>query len=140
MASSEAGGRPPPAGRMAALACVPVRSLAVAEERLAGGLVRLSYPVQLRPWLARLVRGLGLAGSPQRRPLDLDRLGTAVWDLVDGHRTVAEVAAAFARQHRLEPREAELPVAAFLRELGRRGIIGLADRGGETPPARTCPR
>jgi hypothetical protein len=31
----------------------------------------------------------------------------------------------FARTHQLEPREAEVAVTQFLRELGRRGLIGM---------------
>jgi len=45
-------------------------------------------------------------------------MGTAVWQLLDGRRSAGEVAAALAERYRLDPREAELAVAQFLRLLG----------------------
>lgn len=55
----------------------------------------------------------------------LDELGTAVYGLVDGVRTVEQIMDAFAAQYRLNKREAEVSVAAFLRMLAERKIISL---------------
>ena len=107
---------------------VPVKNRDLAEETTADGLVRLSLPVAVRPALAGWVRRLGLwDGRVLRRTVELDILGSAVWRLLDGRRTAGEVAAALADRYRLAPREAELAVAEFLRLLGRRGAIGVAD-------------
>ena len=112
--------------RSDALGCRPVKSLHVSEDRLASGDVIVSYPVTLRPWFARWARRLGGPGSQTRmKKLQLDALGTAVWDLLDGRRTVRRVVRDFADEHQLHPREAEVSVTRFLRDLGRRGIIGL---------------
>ena len=59
------------------------------------------------------------------RKLQLDILGTCVWDLVDDNSTVMDIIAAFAELHQLYHKEAEISVIQFLRELGRRGIIGM---------------
>lgn len=48
-----------------------------------------------------------------------------MWDRIDGKRSIAALAAGFAAAHRLDGREAEIAVTQFLRELGRRGLIGL---------------
>jgi len=110
------------------MAMVPVKNRDLAEETTAEGLVRLSLPVAVRPALAGWVRRLGLwDGRVLRRTVELDILGSAVWRLLDGRRTAGEVAAALADRYRLAPREAELAVAEFLRLLGRRGAIGVAD-------------
>jgi hypothetical protein len=59
------------------------------------------------------------------KKFQLDELGTAVWNLMDGKRSVRQLVKIFAGTHRLEPREAEVSVTQFIRELGRRGLIGM---------------
>lgn len=116
-------------GRSEALACVPVKNRNVREQRLDSGEVVLIYPVTVRPWMAAAARWLGAGDAPPRTAqLQLDRLGSAVWSMLDGRTTLRRVAAAFAELHRLERKEAEVAVAQFIRELGRRGLVGL--RGG----------
>jgi len=86
----------------------------------------LSYPVVMRPLFAWLVRRMGAPEAPVRvKKLQLDALGTAVWELMDGRRTVRQVIHDFAGEHQLHPREAEVSVTLFLRDLGKRGIVGL---------------
>jgi len=107
---------------------VPVKNRDLNEEITAEGLVRLSLPVGVRPALAGLARRFGLwDGRPLRKTVELDAMGTAVWQLLDGRRSAGEVAAALAERYRLDPREAELAVAQFLRLLGRRGAIAVAE-------------
>ena len=121
--------------RGAALACVPVKNRHVREERLDSGEVVLHYPVTVRPWMAAVARWLGAGSAPPRTAkLQLDRLGSAVWSMLDGQTTLRRMAAAFAEKHRLERQEAEIPLAQFIRELGRRGPVGL--RGDSAPGGR----
>ena len=109
-----------------AIGCTPVKNRHVRESRADGGDVVLHYPVSAPPWAARVARWLRKPpGAPRDGKLQLDALGTAVWDLIDGRRTLREIAAAFADVHQLEPKEAQAAVAQFARELGRRGLIGL---------------
>lgn len=121
--------KPPATGgldRVAALRCKPVKSKMISEQRLDGGEVLIRYPVAVRPWMAKLMQRLGRpADAVQLRKLQLDSLGTAVWDLIDGKRSVKEIIQTFAVAYRLQPREAEVSVTRFVRELGRRGVIGL---------------
>lgn len=104
-----------------------MKNRAVTETRLAGGEVLLEFPAAPpRGWAAALARLLGGGrAAPRRGRLELDSLGTAVWDRIDGKRSIAALAAGFAAAHRLDGREAEIAVTQFLRELGRRGLIGL---------------
>jgi hypothetical protein len=93
------------------------------------------YPVTVRPWMAAVARWLGAGDTPPRTArLQLDRLGSGVWSMLDGQTPLRRVAAAFAEIHRLERKEAEVAVAQFVRELGRRGLIGL-----RWNPAPGCP-
>ncbi len=112
--------------REAALECVPVKNSAVKEVRLENGLVRLCYPLQIKPWLAELRRRFGPAeASPPEKQLELDELGTLTWDLMDGTLRFDEIVRRFCRETRVHPKEAEAAVAQFVRELGRRGLVGL---------------
>jgi hypothetical protein len=112
--------------RADALGCTPVKNRHVRESHLESGEVVVHYPVAVRPWVARLVRFLGKeAASPRDGKLQLDALGSAVWDMIDGERNLRRIVAAFAAAHQLEAREAEIAVTQFVRELGRRGLVGL---------------
>lgn len=112
--------------RAEALTCTPVKNTRVGEARLETGEVLLTYPVRIRPWIANLIRRFGWGiKRVQSKKLHLDELGTAVWDLMDGRRSVRQVIQRFAKRYQLHPKEAEVAVTRFLRELGKRGLIGL---------------
>jgi hypothetical protein len=112
--------------REEALKSTPVKSAKVKEERLETGEVLLTYPVTIRPWIGGLIRQFGGdADRVQLKKLHLDELGTAVWDLMDGRCSVRRVIQGFAGKYQLHIKEAEVAVTRFLRELGRRGLIGL---------------
>ncbi|MGB5987296.1 MAG: PqqD family protein [Desulfobacterales bacterium] len=112
--------------RSEALACIPMKRPEVDETRGAHGLVCLAYPMPVSPWVLRVARMLGRpAGTHQLKKTELDCLGSAVWGLMDGRRSVGQIIKAFAKEHQLLQREAELAVTQFIRELGRRGVIAL---------------
>jgi hypothetical protein len=120
--------RDPQFSRVQALKCTPVKNIHVMATRLNSGEILLTYPAAMRPWIAGLIRRFG--GTSDRsltRKLQLDELGTQVWDLIDGNNTVQSVIQRFAANYQLQLKEAEVSVSRFLRELGRRGIIGLRD-------------
>jgi hypothetical protein len=112
--------------REEALKSTPVKSAEVKEERLETGEILLTYPVTIRPWIASLARRLGGdANRVQLKRIHLCELGTTVWDLMDGRRSVRRVIQGFARKYQLHIKEAEVAVSRYLRELGKRGLIGL---------------
>jgi hypothetical protein len=118
--------KPPQLSRTSALRCIPVRNPMVLENRLDSGEMLLSYPQTLKPWFAGILRRIKKESElRQMRKLQLDILGTGVWELVDGKSTVMEIIDSFAGLHQLYHKEAEISVIQFLRELGRRGIIGM---------------
>ncbi len=112
--------------RTESLDCKPVKNVHVTETLLENGEVLLTYPVMTRPWFANLIRHLGgPSEKAHTKKLQLDILGTAVWELMDGKLTVRQVIQRFAMKHQLHSREAEVSITLFLRDLGKRGIIGL---------------
>jgi hypothetical protein len=116
----------PSISRAEALDRVPSKNLQISEERLDSGEVVIHYPVTMRPFFAGLVKRFGGPEVQiQTKKLQLDALGTSVWALIDGKASVRQLINSFAATHQLEPREAEVAVTQFLRELGRRGLIGM---------------
>ena len=112
--------------RSEALRFSPVKSSDIKEFRLDNDLVEIHYPTTMRPWIAGLIKRFGgPSDNIQIKKLQLDMLGTAVWEMIDGKRSVGQIVQAFAETHRLQTKEAEVSVTEFIRELGRRGLIGL---------------
>jgi hypothetical protein len=117
--------------RTDALCCIPVRNPLVLENRMDSGVMLLSYPETLRPWFANILERMKKKSELRRmRKLQLDILGTGVWDLVDGKSTVMEIIDSFAGLYQLYHKEAEVSVIQFLRELGRRGFVGMKQANG----------
>jgi hypothetical protein len=81
--------------------------------------VETTRPRWLRPPLSWIV-----PFRPERRTR-LDRLGTRVWRLCDGQRTVEQVVDTFAEQYRLTFHEARVAVTDHLRLLIQRGILAI---------------
>jgi hypothetical protein len=111
--------------RTDALCCIPVRNPLVLENRLDSGEMLLSYPETLKPWFVDILQRKKKSELRRMRKIQLDILGAGVWDLVDGKSTVMEIIDSFAGMHRLYRKEAEVSVIQFLRELGRREIVGM---------------
>ena len=112
--------------RTQALEYTPVKSREISQIRLESGEVVIEYPLAVRPWIAAVAKRLGgLQDRKQTQKLQLDAMGTSVWDLVDGKRSVRMIVQIFAKAHRLENKEAEVSVTSFIRQLGQRGLLGL---------------
>lgn len=120
----------PPRSKTEALEAVPVPLPGVHAATTASGLIHISYPAALKPWLARL---LPATLSPPRRTLELDVMGSRVWGLIDGQATVRDIARQLADRSSCHPAETEQAVALFVRQLGHRGILGLREQRRDTP-------
>lgn len=115
--------RPKSLTREQSLGSVPLRNEVIEAERTDDGEVRLIIPRRERWW----VRSLGrLFYIPKQRPLTLDEIGSFVWELCDGKHTVRQIIKALSKRYRLHRKEAEVSVVAYLRQLTKRGIIGIA--------------
>jgi hypothetical protein len=116
----------PSISRAEALDRIPVKSRQISENRLESGEIVICYPVSMRPVFAGLAKRFGgQEVQTQMKKLQLDELGTSVWNLMDGNRSVRQLVKMFTETHQLETREAEVSVTQFIRELGRRGLIAM---------------
>jgi hypothetical protein len=80
-------------------------------------------------WKARVI-GLFVA-MPKDRRVVLDAIGSDVWRLTDGENTLGSIAKKLAKKYKLSPREAELSLQQFFKELGKRGYIGFITEKSE---------
>lgn len=115
-----------PLTRRESLEFKPVKNQEIQEKRVDSGEVMLIYYTGMRPWIKDLLKRFGgRADNRYEKKIQLDELGTAVWDLMDGRRTVRQIVREFAQKYKLHNKEAEISVTHFLRILGKRGLIGL---------------
>ena len=127
-----------PSSRSEALAYYPEKSSEVLEVELETGEIVLTYPLVLRPWFLNLARRVGLRSKePLTRKLQLDAMGSLTWTLLNGKRTVQDLVNHACRRYNLNEREAEVAMTGFLRELGRRGLIGLRSPQPQEPAKPT---
>jgi hypothetical protein len=116
-----------PITRAQALACIPVRNEAVRWERTATEEIRLDFELALKPFFISILNRFNhnrVVERP-RRTLELDEFGSEVWELMDGTRTTADIITTFAAAHGISNQEAEHSITLFLRQLGKRGLVGL---------------
>ena len=116
----------PSISRAEALDRIPVKNRQISENRLETGEIVIRYRVTMRSFFSGLAKRFGGPEvQTQMKKLQLDELGTSVWNLMDGNRSVRQLVKIFAATHHLETRESEVSVTQFLRELGRRGLIAM---------------
>lgn len=119
------GRGPTPEARRAAaslLSSVPHVNAAVERQRQAEG-VLVSVPLERPVWLVPPLSWV-IPFSGYRR-IQLDELGSEVLELCDGRRTAEQIVEAFAAAHKLTFREGQVPVAQYLGELLKRGVLAL---------------
>ena len=97
---------------------VPVKNPA-AEDRAGLIAVPLADRKGFFGWLAKKTN------AANHVEFELDEIGTFVWGLVDGKRTVAGIAAELAKEYKLNKHEAEASLLEFIDRLRQRGCISL---------------
>lgn len=62
---------------------------------------------------------------PDHKKIELDEIGSDVWERCDGATSVEAITRAICSQYRLNRRQGETSVTAYLRMLAQRRLIGL---------------
>jgi len=96
---------------------------ALRQERGDGGLVRLGVPLQTSPLLRWFPKLAAKAGGERR--VELDEVGSFVWEMCDGETTVRRMIARLADEFKLNRKEAEVSLTAYLQTLARKGLVSL---------------
>lgn len=110
--------------RMAALACVPLIAPGLSWRKTNQGEVLIEYPLPIKPFFHAILARFH-PEAPETKKLQLDDMGSQVWQMIDGQKKVKEIITIFAGANDLTQPEAEQAVTLFLRNLGRRGLIVL---------------
>lgn len=106
------------------LALRPLRNPNLEWKEDEGRIVLLIKPPQLKNWKMRMMNLIfPLPIAPRDRHVVLDRIGTDVWNMIDGQTTFGQIAKSLATKYQLVPREAEMQLQQYFKELGRRGYI-----------------
>ena len=110
--------------RTEALAGIPQKSPSVTWQVLENGDILLEYPLNIKPFFVQLANRL-VKTAEQRltKKLQLDAMGSRVWQMFDGVNDVKTIIIEVAQQSGLSLLETEIAVTAFLRQLGRRGLV-----------------
>lgn len=110
--------------RTEALAGIPEVSPAVTWEVLDNGEILIEYPLQLKPFFIQLASRLSKSREQKlTKKLQLDAVGSRVWQMFDGQNDVKKIIRTVAKEKWLSLQEAEISVTTFIRDLGRRGLI-----------------
>jgi len=123
----------PTISKKEALWTIPLRNPYLEWDKNEEGEVVIQIP-RRKDWVGKVLSRV--FNPPEKRQLVLDKIGTMVWDLADGEHTFEEIVRTIKREFKLTRREAEVGVAAFLRELGKRKLIVLAVRKEEKNEAK----
>lgn len=127
-------GRKPKIERKDALAIVPVRHPLVKWERTDNEVI-LSIPMRddrVARAVKKIIKALKMAKElPDSRQVGLDEVGSYVWELCDGERTIDGVVMGLSKEYKLTRREAEASVTMFLQTLAKKNLIGLMSVGGK---------
>lgn len=106
--------------RRRSLSGIPVVNNNIAVEHESEGRVCLRITIfRGKGWLARF------QPLSHTRSVRLDEIGSFVFDLIDGKRTVLDMINVFVDQYRMNRREAELSVVEFLKSLVRRNVVSI---------------
>ncbi len=65
-----------------------------------------------------------LAPSPTEKKIQLDKVGSIVWGLCDGERTMQDIVEHLREEYKLLPSEAEVSLNAYFNQLSKRGLVG----------------
>jgi len=62
--------------------------------------------------------------EPKEKQIQLDEIGSVVWELCDGNRTVKDIIDYLYEKYKLLPRESEISLNTYLNNLVKRGLMG----------------
>jgi len=109
----------PTVSRSEILSTKPVRNPYLKWEKNDKGDICIKIPLQQTTGLFSK-----LMPTPRERKIELDKIGSMVWELCDGNRTVKDLADFLHEEYKLMIAEAEISLNTYLDQLSKRGLIG----------------
>jgi len=99
----------------------PVRNENLSVEETDGGGLRIAAR-RREDWWIRLLNVV--LPIPRERRIELDVVGRQVWELCDGEHTLRDMIEVFQERHKLTRMEAEWSLRNYLKDLGKRHLVG----------------
>ncbi|MCW4020516.1 MAG: PqqD family protein [Candidatus Bathyarchaeota archaeon] len=65
-----------------------------------------------------------MAPAPTEKRIQLDMVGSIVWELCDGERTAKDIIERLHKEYKVLPSEAEISLNAYFNQLSKRGLLG----------------
>jgi len=101
----------------------PVRNPALKTHVSDDGIVTIELP-RRKDWMGGVLGALFQV--PESKPVQLDEIGSFVYERCDGERTVNDLVDEMMAEYKLNRREVEVSLTKFLQMLAQRGIIAFA--------------
>ncbi len=117
----------PAVSRSEFLRLKPVRNPLLKWEKDEKGDIKLLIPLREDPAKKRVSGKIFSKLTPQPpkdRKIQLDKVGSVVWELCDGNATVKEIVEALHEKYKMMPSEAEISLDAYFKQLSKRGLVG----------------
>ena len=73
---------------------------------------------------------------PESRTIVLDSVGSQVWEMCDGKTTVKAMIQSLSETHKLNLKEAEISLLAYLKQLGQKRLVGFIVEKKDLPRKR----
>ncbi|HPT96581.1 MAG TPA: PqqD family protein [Armatimonadota bacterium] len=102
----------------------PLRNSLLEWTDTADGKVMITIP-RREDWVGKMVALLFHVPKTRQLVLD-DEVGSSVWRICDGEHTIKDIVEFLCKTYKLTRKEAEVSATEFLRQLGRRRLIGFA--------------
>ena len=99
----------------------PARNDILKWEKNETGEARITV-VRQENWKTRLLSKVFYI--PGERTITLDEVGTEVWQMCDGHTSVAKMIEGLREKYQLDRKEAEVSLLSYLKTLGQKRFIG----------------
>jgi len=107
----------------------PVRNPIVKWEKNEKGEIKISVPLgqdsAKKGISAKVLSKLG-PPPPKERKIQLDKVGSEVWELSNGDRTIRDIVDALHEKYKMMTVEAEISLDAYFRQLSQRGLVGFS--------------
>jgi len=107
----------------------PVRNPVLKWEKNEKGEIKLLIPLKedsAKKGVSGKMFSKLLPPSPTEKKIQLDKLGSEVWELCDGNNTVKDIADTLHAKYKMMAVEAEISLDAYFRQLTQRGLVGFS--------------
>jgi len=105
----------------------PVRNPSLGWKKNEKGEIQLLIPIRqdsVKKGVSGKVFSKLAPPPPKERKIQLDKVGSTVWELCDGSKTIKEIVDALYEKYKMMQTEAEISLNAYFQQLTKRGLVG----------------